>query len=265
MRAPEILMVERDGIVTTRVIVSCDTSPLGTTAIDAAAALARGLDAELKGIFVEDINLFRMAALPFTRDIASATASASRLLPSEVQRVLEHQARSVRKVLAQVAAARSLPWSFQVIRGLPMGCVLEAMKELDVAVFGHAGRYSARAPAPASQGALAAQGVVMVVYDGSPAAHRALAAAQALVQKTHHRLVIATLGKSNGNTRARLEQSYAHALFVTLKRRDAEAVRRAAGTFAPAVLLWGGLESEADRATVATLVDALQCPVVLVT
>ena len=121
MRAPEILMVERDGIVTTRVIVSCDTSPLGTTAIDAAAALARGLDAELKGIFVEDINLFRMAALPFTRDIASATASASRLQASEVQRVLEQQARSVRKVLAQVAAARSLPWSFQVIRGLPMG------------------------------------------------------------------------------------------------------------------------------------------------
>ena len=257
-------MADRDGIAAARVLVSCDTSPLGTTALDAAAALARGLDAELKGIFVEDINLFRMAALPFTRDVASATALASRLQAGELQRVLKQQAQSVRKVLAEVATARSLPWSFQVVRGMPLGSVLEAMKELDVAVFGLAGRFSARATGTAPRFAGAVQGAVMVVYDGSPAARRALAAAEALVQKTHHQLVIAISGNSHRNARSRPGQECAHALFVTLKQRDAEAVLRAAGTFAPAMLFWGGIEDEADRATVATLVDALRCPVVLV-
>lgn len=258
-------MADPGSIMATRVIVSCDNSPLGTTAIDAAAALARGLDAELKGIFVEDVNLFRMAALPFTRDIASATASASRLQASEIQRAMEQQASAIRKLLAEVAASRSLPWSFQVVRGLPMGSVLALMKELDVAVFGHAGRFTARAAAPAPRAAAAEQGTVMVVYDGSPAADRALGAAEALVQKTHHRLVIAMIGKLQRGARAHLEQAHGRALFISLKRRDAEAVQQAAGTFAPAMLFWGGIEDEADRATVATLVDALRCPVVLVT
>ena len=264
-------MAANDDLIATRVIVSCDASPLGATAIDAAAALARGLDAELKGIFVEDINLFRTAALPFTREVASLTALASRMHPGKLQRLLEGQAQSVREVLAQAAAACGLQWSFQVVRGVPLGSVLDAMSGLDLAVFGHGGRFSATSTtAPAPRIVVPAQGVVMVVFDGTAAAQRALGAAEALVRSLRGRLVVALTGAAGGTlrlreqTRERLEQQHAHALFVNLKQRDAVAVGQAAETYAPAVLLWGGVEGDADRATFATLVDALRCPVVLV-
>ena len=83
-------MTEKDArqnskVIAARVFVSCDASPLGATAIDAAVALARELDAELTGIFVEDINLFRTAALPFTHEVALSSALPKRLQAEDVR------------------------------------------------------------------------------------------------------------------------------------------------------------------------------------
>ena len=270
-------MAENGNVLVTRVIVSCDASPLGATAIDAAAALARRLDAELKGIFVEDINLIRMAALPFTQEVASSTALARRLHAGELQRSLEQQAQSVRDVLQAAASALRLQWSFQVVRGAPLSSVLDAMRGLDLAVFGHAGRFAATPAAAVPAAApVAARGPVMIVFDGTPAAQRALDVAAALAHDTHGELVIALINAAGDATSLRAQALQrlerrtkpvtppAHASFLTLKHRDAGTVGRAAETYLPGVLLWGGMAGDADRATLATLVDALKCPVVLV-
>jgi hypothetical protein len=264
-------MAERDHHVAARVIVSCDTSPLGESAIAAAAALARRLDAELKGIFVEDINLIRTAALPFTQEVASATALVRRMPPGELQQLLERQAQSVRGVLAQAASALSLQWTFQVVRGAPLISVLDVMQGLDLAVFGHLGRFSTH---PAAAAAVPTRQPVMVIYDGTPAADRALDAAAALAEGMRCGLVVALMDTSERastlrtQARAQLERHHPQrpaALFLAVKHRNAEAVGRAVDTCAPAVLLWGGVARDADRATLSTLVDALRCPVVLVT
>lgn len=274
-------MTENNKLIAARVIVSCDASPLGTTAIEAAAALAHGLELELTGIFVEDINLLRSAALPFTQEVASATALARPLQADELQNLLQRQAQAVREGLRAAASALRLPWSFHVVRGAPLSSVLDAMRELDLVVFGHAGRYAAAAVATAAAAAPAApvvqQQPVMVVFDGTAAAQRALAAGAALAHDMHGGLVVAVMETAGdaaalrAQARQQLETNLKrHAVhrgrtqFLTLKRRDAEAVARAAQTYAPAVLLWGGVQGDADRATLATLVDALRCPVVLV-
>jgi nucleotide-binding universal stress UspA family protein len=269
-------MAENANITATRVIVSCDASPLGTTAIDAAAALAHRLDAELKGIFVEDINLIRTAALPFTQEVASSTALARRMHSGQLQRLLEQQAQSVRDVLREAASTLKLQWSFQVVRGAPLSSVLDVMRGLDLAVFGHAGRFSTR---PAAAAPFMARQPVMVVFDGTPAAQRALDASAALAQDTQARLVVAVIarGGEEAGLRAKAFQQIERrpqplmqrgprtpALFITLKQRDARTVAHAVETYAPAVVLWGGIAGDADRATLATLVDALKCPVVLV-
>jgi nucleotide-binding universal stress UspA family protein len=265
-------MAENGNLIATRVIVSCDASPLGATAIDAAAALARVLDAELTGIFVEDINLIRMAALPFAQEVTLLAALTRRMQPDALRRLLEQQAHAVRDVLREAATALRLHWTFQVVRGPQFGSVLDAMRGLDLAVFGHAGRFSASAAASVR----APQQPVMVVFDGTPAAQRALDASAALAHDMHGRLVVAVIDTAGDATdlRAqayqRLERQHkrsnphTHALFLTLKRRDAVTVERATLTYAPAVLLWGGVTCDADRATLAHLVDALRCPVVLV-
>jgi len=264
-------MTDQNHHVAARVIVSCDASPLGESAIAAAAALARRLDVELKGIFVEDINLIRSASLPFTREVTSATALARRMPPGELQQLLERQAQSVRGVLAQAASALSLQWTFQVVRGAPLVSVLDAMQVLDLAVFGHLGRFATQLAASAAP---PARQPVMVVYDGSPAAERALDAAAALADGMRCGLVVALLDTAGNaaalraQARERLERhhpKHSPALFLAIKHRNADAVGQAAETCAPAVLLWGGVARDADRATLSTLVDALRCPVVLVT
>lgn len=265
MAAQKNTMADSRDTIATRVIVSCDASPLGASAIDAAAALARQLDADLQGIFVEDINLFRTAALPFAREVAVSTALVSPMQPGELQRVLERQAQSVRDVLSQAASVLRLPWSFQVVRGAPPGCVFDVMREMDLAVFGHAGRFTPAAPA--RRAAMPMQSAMMVIYDGTPAARRALGAAEALVQRLRGRLVVAVTdvpARLHADMRDRLQRQHPHALFLILKQRDAATVAQAAESYAPAVLLWGGMENAADRATLVTLVDRLRCPVVLV-
>ena len=160
-------------------------------------------------------------------------------------------------------------WSFQVVRGAPLGSVLDAMQGLDVAVFGHAGKFSASL---SEWGPVlgAARRAVMVVFNGTPAAQRALDAAMALAHDMRGRLVIAVTDAAGeppamrAQVRQRLKTHQPHALFLTLKRRDAGAVTDAVETYAPSVLLWGGVAGDADRATLTTLVDALRCPVILV-
>ena len=48
-----------------RVVVALDSSPQSEKALRAAVELATLLDAELEGLFVEDINLMHLCGLPF--------------------------------------------------------------------------------------------------------------------------------------------------------------------------------------------------------
>ena len=54
-------------------MVAIDSSADATSALEAAAALAGRLDAILEGIFVQDINLVHLAALPVGREIEFPT------------------------------------------------------------------------------------------------------------------------------------------------------------------------------------------------
>ena len=58
-----------------RILIALDPSRRGQSALQAAAHLAAGTGAELAGLFVEDINLLRMAGLPFARETRYAGQS----------------------------------------------------------------------------------------------------------------------------------------------------------------------------------------------
>ena len=47
-----------------RILVAVDASPHSLAALDAALRLAADLEAEIIGLFVEDINLLRLAGMP---------------------------------------------------------------------------------------------------------------------------------------------------------------------------------------------------------
>ena len=259
-----------------RILVTCDASPLGVAALEAAAALARRLDAELAGLFVENINLLRMAELPFATEYALISAAARRVESGEIERALRQQADAARGALSRVAHALSVPWSFQVVRGALLDSVLQAMRQPDLAVFGHSGQFvvapdarSATARPRAVVGAWAQP--ILTLYDASSAAQRALAAAILLAQAHHTSVVVlvtaadaATISGLRARAAVHLEGSQVAVRFQNLPACDTQAIQKAAAGNHAAALLWHGVQTPDERKTLAALVDALKCPVVLV-
>lgn len=272
-------------IVISRVLVTFDTSPLGQAALEAAAGLASGLGAELAGLFVEDINLMRMAQLPFARELGLSSAAVRRVEAAQLERALRLQAERVRTALAEAARELQLQWSFQVVRGAVFNAVFDSVRELDLVVFGKTsygipekrGRTMPQSAAGGEAGRPTALVTslsprpVIALYDRSPAALRALAAALALARTTRTELVLLIVAADaesfvalRGQAEAWLAQHGQAARYLWLPTRDAAAIGQAVRAQSGAALLWYGEETPADWRAFSTLVGALDCPVVLV-
>lgn len=259
--------------VAARILITCDASPLGEAALDAAVALARQFDGELAGLFVENVNLLRMAELPFAREVALSGARSRRVEVDALERTLRRQADAARDALSRAAHALDLPWSFQVVRGTLLDSVLAAMREADLAVFGYAGQYAANPaaiPAATRAPTIRPHQPIMVIYDDTAQAARALGVAGSLARMHRTGVFVLLIAPDAGAAQCLRERAGAQlesgisVQFQSIRSRDVQAIRKAADAHHAAALLWHGAESTLDRRTLATLVDALKCPVVLV-
>ena len=68
-----------------RILVALDASTHSLAALETAAGLAARLEAELVGLFVEDINLLRAAELPFARETSFYSSSLRPLERGELE------------------------------------------------------------------------------------------------------------------------------------------------------------------------------------
>jgi nucleotide-binding universal stress UspA family protein len=128
-----------------RILVALDASRHSVAALEAAAELAADLEAELLGLYVEDVNLLHAAALPFTREVRYLARAATELNDAAMQRQLRAQARRVRRALEAVAARLEVAHSFRTVRGRVSAEVLAASAETDLLILGQAGlRYHSR-------------------------------------------------------------------------------------------------------------------------
>jgi hypothetical protein len=110
------------------------TMPHGESqaALEAAAKLAVRLEAELIGLFVEDVDLLNLAALPLSREALMLSRSGRLLDPEQIERELKSKAAVARRALAQTAAALHLDWSFWIARGRVEAELLAAALEADL-------------------------------------------------------------------------------------------------------------------------------------
>ena len=79
--------------------------------------IALRLKAEMHVLFIEDINLLRLAALPRAGELSYGAGGIRPLDRERMERVLKAQANAVREKLSALAARHKVPWSFQVRRG----------------------------------------------------------------------------------------------------------------------------------------------------
>jgi nucleotide-binding universal stress UspA family protein len=184
--------------IKTRIIrsiaVAIDCSPHSKASLDAAAEMAVRLKAELIGLFVEDINLLKMAVLPFAEEIRPCSTSTGKLDTEELERMLRLQARQANELLQHIAEALRLRYSFRVLRGMVSEQIISAVPEADMLVLGRKGRSpscrqrlgsTARTALSESTinlllmrpGITGTNGPLLVLLDASEASKRALAIA----------------------------------------------------------------------------------------
>lgn len=177
-----------------RIVVAVDSSDYARAAVEAAAELAAEFKAALEGLFVEDVNLVHLAALPVGRLVSFPTGD-SRDYTNEA---LEHELRSeqarARRTLASVTARRGVHSSFRVVRGQVVAEIMAAAAGADLLILGFASRQPR--PRPGSVALAAAErgprSVLLlqpgarlarrplVCFDGSATAAKALRAAASL-------------------------------------------------------------------------------------
>jgi nucleotide-binding universal stress UspA family protein len=200
-----------------RILIALDASAKSLAALEQAAALAARLDAELLGLFVEDVNLLRLARLPFTREIGLWSALSRRLEDTDMQRALRGEARRAQQAFDAVAERLHVQCSFRVVRGRVVTEVLEAARTADLvtialtrgAVFGTTTRaLVAGAPSPVlllQQGA-GIRPPVAAVYDGTVAADHALDVGRQLALALGAEELVILIAEREAERLARLQQ-----------------------------------------------------------
>ena len=179
-----------------RILLAVDASAASCAAASAAAALAARLGADLRGLYVEDDDLLRLAALPFAGILRIPSGAHEPVDRARVEAELRAVGARARDVLARAAAQAHLSFEFVVARGRVIREVLAAAERVDLLVLGTGGRHRAGGAAAGATARAAAERArssvlllprngrvsdpVVGVDDGSPDAARALAVARAL-------------------------------------------------------------------------------------
>lgn len=274
-------------LVIRRILVALDTSTDSLAALQAAARLAATMEAKLMGLFVEDVNLLRLAGLPFAREVCWPTAAGRPLDEARMERELRLRASQARRALAYAAEEAEAEWSFRVVRGTVTAKVLEAALEADLLSLGRGSRSMGRrarlgstARAAAEQAPhsvlLAQKGAdlqrpIVVTYDGSPGGGRALAAAVRMAQTNESNLIVLIMAEDAEAAPQLAEQANAwlkervpHANYRYLPSGNGEALVRALKENDNGLIVLGGDSPLLQGGTLQRLLDELDCPVMLV-
>jgi nucleotide-binding universal stress UspA family protein len=270
-----------------RILVALDASRHSLAALEAACELASALKAELVGIFVEDVNLLHLAGLPFARELRYLSGADRPLDSLSMERELRIQAEQARQTLAGIAAQRQVQWSFRVVRGQVASELLTAAQEADLLALGRASWASTRrvrlgttarmvvAQAPhlvllLQHGHTLCQ-PVQLVYDGSPAARRAVAVAARLAALIGSHLTVMLVTDTQDSSQPLQEEVDARLQSQQVKGQYRQLVKPSAEELAQALHMAGGgtLIISADNPLLKgeglpTLLDAMDCSVVLV-
>ena len=280
-------MTEREAeFVVHRILVALDASTHSMAALAAAVELAAAMEAELEGLFVEDVNLVRLAGLPFVREVRH-TASVEVLDSTRMERALKAQASQAREALETAAGRAQVHWSFRVVRGHVAQEVLQAASQADLVTLGKQGRSKspgARLGSTALRVALHVPGAlllvergvpggqpVLVLYDGSDGAQRALDAAARLAKMSGTHLIVLLLAGAPDAAKQleqqaglRIEPHRVHPRFHTLHEADAQSLLRVLQSEGGGLVVLAARSTVLSEETIQKLLDSLRNPVLLI-
>ncbi len=206
---------------TPRILVALDASRNSLTALKAAAELASLMHADLQAVFVEDVNLLRLAGLPFVHEIGLYSAIRRPFDGPTAEREFRMLANQMRRAVAQTAVSARVNWSFQIARGNVEQELLTASSAAELLTLGRVGRTPGKRFGSTAQRVirqalcpvflLGDEGLtypLAVIHTGSPASERTLGLAAILMQGRDEavRLFVMTDPDHNGEERVHRAQ-----------------------------------------------------------
>lgn len=159
--------------------------------LDTLLPIVRGRSAEVLGLFVEDAELLRLAALPFSQELCRLTLTERRLDPAEMERQFRVRARLAQRTLDAALGVEHARCSFRTVRGTLGSLLPDEAGDVDVVVVGpgralfRSADRSARGPAP-----------VVVASTESEAGHRARELGARLAQTSQRPLMLIALASA---------------------------------------------------------------------
>lgn len=164
-----------------RILIAVDPCRQNRNALERALLLAGRMRAELIALFVEDENLLRLAGLPFACEVRRSTTLERKLDASQINRTMQRQTSNLRQLIERAAAQHNIQVSVKIVQGRLIATALTAAGNSDIAflntidqrdelfttVQSYQARHSVLQP-------------VLVLYDASSEANRALALAAEL-------------------------------------------------------------------------------------
>lgn len=194
-----------------RILVILDTSPQNQTVLQAAAEVAVLLHAELSGVFIKDEALLQSAELPFAQEISLLSGTLRTLERNSLEQQLERQAKRAEQHLASMAQRHRLRYSFQVSHGEFISEILRLAKDVDVISLSRfANKFVKRGLGGLAQAMLEQSLLpllllgnqwqrfpIVVVYDQSEEAQKALSLARTLAKQDDELTVLVVDKLSN--------------------------------------------------------------------
>jgi hypothetical protein len=249
------------------ILVALDTHPLGSGILELAVRLASQRRAQLRGLFVQDVNLLRLTALPFTRQISLW----SRNRPVSFQSLrtdMEVTAAAVREALARLAAEERLEWSFEVVEGSLLRVLIETSEQADIVMLVRQGMtvYATDSSLPAQPSAKP----TVVLFEDADSSAPVLQAALQLDAEQPDRIFV-LLGPADQQRLPQLRMRVAEicgekSCRVTVLPdpiMTVEQLREAVQYLAPGLILMSRESNLIDRADLATFASRVGCPLAL--
>jgi nucleotide-binding universal stress UspA family protein len=195
-----------NGININRILVALDASSVNRSILQAAATLAVNLDAKLNALFIEDINLFRLAELPFAREIVYGSDTGREMNVANMERSVHMQTSRLRQLVEAIAQQSQVNISFDVKRGDIATAICNASKQTDLLIFGKNTQLikqslkvgtiaktllsSTHCNLMVLQHGAIIERPVVVAFDGSEVSQYAASLASRLAQQDHNALIV---------------------------------------------------------------------------
>lgn len=270
-----------------RILVALDASAHSLAALEQAAEMAARLHSEVMGLFVEDINMVRLGALPVARHINRRTGRGEEIDQDMIEFGLKVQAAEAKRALERVAVRAGVRWSYRVTRGRVEEEVVAAANESDLVIVGWSSRpaemgsrlgssaraIAAHAPRPVllMRRGTRLTGPVAAAFDGSEGAMTALGAAAAMARDLRDQVTVLLLAEDE-EAATRLGEAAAKRLahadvpiaFHQVKRARIANICAALAETQSGILVIHAESPMLVSGDATESLDALTCPVLLV-